>query len=381
MDRYAATQSGEGELLASEHKQEIDANQLHLLRITLDGLLPFPPSSSPSSSSSSSGPSPGADSDSGLGSISAHASAPLQGRSTALLPAEHLAYFTPRVASATLGQDGTDTSFNPPGGVFSRRMWAGGRMRFQSSRSRSRALRTGQSVVERTFIESVEVKKLGKGGEMLLVWVRKELTAEENAGAGEGAAEGAAEEPIVTDYRSWIFQRALDAAHPPAPPPPVDREAELALLGSPRELPALGAACEGTAPSVLHPRPADLFRYSALTFNGHAIHLDRQWAREREGHADLVIHGPLNLTLLLRKWLIDRRLASSSSNSNRSEDDEEELASAIESVEYRAKKPVYCGQTYFLQTMQEKGKKGEEIVRALRPDGAVIMEASIVPRR
>ena len=43
-----------------------------------------------------------------------------------------------------------------------------------------------------------------------------------------------------------------------------------------------------------------LFRYSALTFNGHRIHYDRQWAREKEGHKDLVVHGPLTATLLIQ---------------------------------------------------------------------------------
>jgi 3-methylfumaryl-CoA hydratase len=42
-----------------------------------------------------------------------------------------------------------------------------------------------------------------------------------------------------------------------------------------------------------------LFRYSALTFNGHRIHYDLRYAQEVEGYPDLVIHGPLQATLLL----------------------------------------------------------------------------------
>jgi 3-methylfumaryl-CoA hydratase len=42
-----------------------------------------------------------------------------------------------------------------------------------------------------------------------------------------------------------------------------------------------------------------LFRYSALTFNGHRIHYDRRYAKETEGYPGLVVHGPLLATLLL----------------------------------------------------------------------------------
>ncbi len=45
--------------------------------------------------------------------------------------------------------------------------------------------------------------------------------------------------------------------------------------------------------------PTQLFRYSALTFNGHRIHYDRTYAREVEGYPGLVVHGPLQATWLL----------------------------------------------------------------------------------
>jgi 3-methylfumaryl-CoA hydratase len=74
-----------------------------------------------------------------------------------------------------------------------------------------------------------------------------------------------------------------------------------------RDLPAPGE----TPPPAL-PAPADaawsrrvapddvlLFRYSALTFNGHRIHYDRRYVTEVEGYPGLVVHGPLIATLLL----------------------------------------------------------------------------------
>ncbi len=42
-----------------------------------------------------------------------------------------------------------------------------------------------------------------------------------------------------------------------------------------------------------------LFRYSALTFNGHRIHYDRRYVTEVEGYPGLIVHGPLIATLLL----------------------------------------------------------------------------------
>jgi hydroxyacyl-ACP dehydratase HTD2-like protein with hotdog domain len=42
-----------------------------------------------------------------------------------------------------------------------------------------------------------------------------------------------------------------------------------------------------------------LFRFSALTFNGHRIHYDRDWTRDVEGHPNLVVHGPLTALMLV----------------------------------------------------------------------------------
>jgi 3-methylfumaryl-CoA hydratase len=49
----------------------------------------------------------------------------------------------------------------------------------------------------------------------------------------------------------------------------------------------------------IHPDDVLLFRYSALTFNGHRIHYDRRYVTEVEGYPGLIVHGPLIATLLL----------------------------------------------------------------------------------
>ena len=50
---------------------------------------------------------------------------------------------------------------------------------------------------------------------------------------------------------------------------------------------------------MIEPDPVLLFRYSALTFNGHRIHYDRDYATGVEGYPGLVVHGPLIATLLV----------------------------------------------------------------------------------
>jgi 3-methylfumaryl-CoA hydratase len=44
--------------------------------------------------------------------------------------------------------------------------------------------------------------------------------------------------------------------------------------------------------------PTLLFRYSALTFNGHRIHYDLPYAQNEESYPGLVVHGPLLATLM-----------------------------------------------------------------------------------
>ena len=47
----------------------------------------------------------------------------------------------------------------------------------------------------------------------------------------------------------------------------------------------------------------ELFRYSALTYNGHRIHYDRDYVKEVEGYCGLIVHGPLVATLLVDNTL------------------------------------------------------------------------------
>jgi 3-methylfumaryl-CoA hydratase len=58
------------------------------------------------------------------------------------------------------------------------------------------------------------------------------------------------------------------------------------------------APSDATTAKTIVADPVLLFRFSALTFNGHRIHYDQAYARHEEGYRDLVVHGPLTATLL-----------------------------------------------------------------------------------
>jgi 3-methylfumaryl-CoA hydratase len=178
---------------------------------------------------------------------------------TEVPPLWHWLYFLPLHAQHELGPDGHARrgGFLPPV-PLPRRMWAGGRLEFLQP------LRVGEPVERVSRIASVDTKA-GRSGPLVFVTVRHEIS-------GPGGLALAEEHDIV--YR--------ENARPDAPPPPVQ--------------PAPAAA---TFERRITPDPVLLFRYSALTFNGHRIHYDRSYVTEVEGYPGLVVHGPLIATLLL----------------------------------------------------------------------------------
>jgi 3-methylfumaryl-CoA hydratase len=172
----------------------------------------------------------------------------------------HWLYFLPRAPQSQLGADGHPRrgGFLPPV-PLPRRMWAGGRLQWQPDNP----LRVGDQAERRSRIVSV-THKSGRSGDLLFVLVRHELHNARGLSLTE-------EHDIV--YRA--------AAEPDEKPP----EPTLAEAGAPwrREI---------------TPDPVLLFRYSALTFNGHRIHYDRTYVTQVEGYPGLIVHGPLIATLL-----------------------------------------------------------------------------------
>jgi len=174
-------------------------------------------------------------------------------------PAGHWIFFNPRPKASEIGPDGHAKrgGFLPPVDL-PRRMWAGGRMRWPG------VLRVGEAVTRTSTIADVTHKQ-GKSGELVFVLVKHEIAGP------EGVA--------ITEEHDIVYRAAAD---PDAPPPP-----------------AKPAPADAQWSRTIDPDPVLLFRYSALTFNGHRIHYDLKYVTEVEGYPGLIVHGPLIATLLM----------------------------------------------------------------------------------
>ncbi len=172
----------------------------------------------------------------------------------ALPPLWHWLYFHDPAGQSKLGPDGHAErgDFLPPV-PLPRRMWAGSRFDFSGA-----PLRLGETARRTSEIKSVE-PKTGSTGSMVFVVVRHTV-------AGSKGVSFVEEQDIV--YR--------DAAKP----------GEAAR-------PAKPAPADATWTKEIVPDPVLLFRFSALTFNGHRIHYDQPYVTGTEGYPGLIVHGPL----------------------------------------------------------------------------------------
>ncbi|MBY6048433.1 MaoC family dehydratase N-terminal domain-containing protein [Vannielia litorea] len=184
-------------------------------------------------------------------------SAPLQ-TGDVLPPLWNWLYFHQPAPLDQLGRDGHPKKggFLPPVDL-PRRMWAGGRFEFPGD------LRIGEAVQKRSEILKVAQKE-GRSGRLCFVTVEHRYLQ-----GGETL---------------WREEHDIVYREDPAP-------------GQPKPAPA-PAPEAFTEQEVVQPSIVMLFRYSALTFNGHRIHYDRPYCREVEGYPDLVFHGPLTATFL-----------------------------------------------------------------------------------
>jgi 3-methylfumaryl-CoA hydratase len=182
-----------------------------------------------------------------------------------LPPLAHWLYFLPRARQSEIGPDGHPKrgGFLPPV-PLPRRMWAGSRIEFLAP------IPLGSAMTRRSTVKSV-VAKSGAGGEMVFVTVRHEIAVEQA--------------------------------------PALIEEQDIVYRGAPEFGRATSAASSNKVPSTaewtrtITPDPVQLFRYSALTLNGHRIHYDRDYARKAEGYSGLVVHGPYTATLLVDHFL------------------------------------------------------------------------------
>ena len=214
------------------------------------------------------------------------------GVETAFVPGDampllhHFLHFWDVRPPAALGPDGHPAKggFLPPV-PLPRRMWAGGRLAFHQP------LHFGEQVTKQSTIKAVTAKS-GKSGDLVFVTVEHALSGE------SGLA--------VTEEQDLVYR---GAAAPGSITPP-----------------------EGAGPEpvcdwhrIIQPDEVLLFRYSALTMNGHRIHYDLPYAQGEEAYPALVVHGPLMATCLAAMA-------------------QRELGGTLKTFTFRGQSPAFAGQ-------------------------------------
>ncbi len=203
-------------------------------------------------------------------------------------PLWHWLYFLPVAPMSEVGPDGHPKrgGFLPPV-PLPRRMWAGGRLTFHAP------LKVGERATRTSTIVNIE-DKTGRSGRLVFVTVQHAIEA-----GGELKLEE--EHDIV--YRD----APQEGARPPQPALAPEGETWSRTID---------------ADAVL------LFRYSALTFNGHRIHYDYPYVTQVEGYPGLIVHGPLIATLLVD--LVRR----------------EQPDATLQSFAFKALRPTFAGRPF-----------------------------------
>lgn len=209
----------------------------------------------------------------------------------------HWCLAPPAVPEDETGPDGHPArgGFLPPV-PLPRRMWAGGRIAFHDQ------LRAGDEVVRVSRIADVQMKQ-GRTGPLCFVAV----------------------DHVYTTARGPLVEERQDIVYREAPPAPQPLAGELASPDQPGDVTANIAAT-----TLL------LFRYSALTFNGHRIHYDHIHATEVEFYPSLVVHGPLQATYAYR-------LAASL-----------DARRPLKRFSYRGVSPLVQGETFCVRARREE---------------------------
>jgi 3-methylfumaryl-CoA hydratase len=172
----------------------------------------------------------------------------------------HWVYLLERPAQADLGPDGHPVrgTIPAPPGPGRRRMWAGGRVRT------SGALRCGAPASRRTSVLAV-AEKDGRSGRLTFVTVGHEIS--------QGGA------VVISEEQDIVYRQEAAPSRPASGPVPSGQAGPVTPAGP--------------GDWEIEISPSLLFRFSALTYNAHRIHYDRDYARDVEGYPGLLTHGPL----------------------------------------------------------------------------------------
>jgi len=228
----------------------------------------------------------------------------------------HWLYFLETVRQSDLDTDGHAKrgGFLPPVNL-PRRMWAGGRLQFLQP------LHLGESVKKISHVKNV-VSKQGRSGPLVFVTVEHQFHVENG---------------LALIERHDIVYR--------------DDKAPLPQPAGAEEKP-------GKAPwqRTMIADEVMLMRYSALTFNGHRIHYDKDFAIHHDGYPGLVVHGPLMATLLMD-------LCRENHGSYR-----------LSAFDFKARSALFAGEAFVLSgTPSEDGTRAQLVLQ--KQNGTTVMTA------
>lgn len=280
--------------------------------------------------------------------------------------AHHLVYFPPPLPLSSLQDDGTDP-LHSPGAPFTRRMWAGGKIDYSN---RSLILNSAPAFcLERVTDVIVRGQE---GQEKVLVRIERHAnhyksrddewmhpgpdftTKEELMGHHYNEAER--RDPL--EVRNLIFLRDDLRKNT------TDKMFHNPKFITPSEAPDFS--------HTLIPSAALLFRFSALTFNAHAIHLDKHYCQEIEGHRNLLVHGPLTVILmveLLRRHLENIHVQSGG---------EPPFMQVIQSIEYRNLAPLYAEEKMKICGKERKGGEYEMWIEG--KEGGLAVRGAVITK-
>jgi 3-methylfumaryl-CoA hydratase len=238
-----------------------------------------------------------------------------------LPPLGHWLFFLPKARQSSIAEDGHPQrgALLPPV-PLQRRMWAGGSLVFHAP------IRIGRPLERHTSVRDVSLKS-GGSGEMVFVVLQHEISD----------ADGTL---CVTERQDLVYRGQASGGTSPDSAAPGD-----APVGSIRR--------------TIVPDPVLLFRFSALTFNGHRIHYDRDYARGVEGYPGLVVHAPLSATLLIDHFL------------------RETPGAAVSEFQFRAQRPLFDSGALELHLERDEG--GADLW-VTGPDGRPAMTAKVRTR-
>lgn len=233
----------------------------------------------------------------------------------ALPPIWHWCYFLESAPQASLGPDGHAPrgTFLPPISL-PRRMFAGGRAQFHAP------LRIGQHARQVAKVNKI-VEKQGRTGRLCFVTVSYAIEQDGKT--------------CIEEERDFVY-----------------REAGARVLAPKKK--QLAPVPKNSWSREIKPSPVMLFRYSALTFNGHRIHYDQPYATEVENYPGLIVHGPLLATFLLDLVRL---------NQDR----------PIEKFQFKANAPIFNLSPFRIIATSKEHEEVELSVEG--PDGAPCMQA------